>query len=191
MSSTYQYNQLIMAYENAHKEQGVYAHVYRNNVPRFQQKEVELRKEGISPRKYANFVVLAYLGWCLSKGMGVVPINIFLGPAAMRRYLSELEDIGRDDVGSMDVTPFLVQCEAMVAAAYIHATLEGSTVSERHVAELLRAGLPDTWWYARKNGYLEDSKKEILDTFRAVYRLNGVELRSYNDVVVALLSRDA
>jgi hypothetical protein len=179
---------LARLYYTTHAKYGINAWVSQKLTARFRLREGELKRMGINSINYASFVINAYLDWCLKKGMGKVPINLFLGQAALNRYLREAEETGRDDIGEMDMDHLIVQSEAEVAAAYIARTVDGDTVTYADIIRELAPALANNWLERRDDLTVED-KLDILQQLRIQFQLNGTKIESYDDIVVALLER--
>ena len=176
---------LARAYVDAHRKHGVGSvWVNKTNFKQFRDVEDKLRKSGISARDYADYTVSAYLDYMTAKGMNRVPYRMFLSDAARLRYLDYIDDTGRIDVSSSNES-HVISSEYEFATMYIHVTMEGHTLDRMDVAPIMAEG----WYEAMQTEGGKEYIKDVISMLRAIHSLNGAPLKSYDDIVVALMNR--
>ena len=179
---------LARRYIDAHKQFGASVWVHAKEYARFEAKAKELRDVGIHAADYATYVVARYMNFCRSRGMQRVPLNMFLGDAATKDYYNYVSHTGSKRVDSSKQHE-LFYCELVVANTYIMQTLDGESVVEDDIIHTLRP-LLSIEYLELTTLEREALRVDALNHLRLVYMLNGTTLKSYDDVVYALLRKE-
>lgn len=178
--------QLLVFYK--HATEAVYkvqVRVGKEKHVKFRDKEKELAELGILPRDYAYGVAVLLEKWVTSKKMRNIPVNVFLGPWALKKFRKvndsitvTISDFHSDD----DVS--VLWSEIIVAKYYVEANLIKHTRLSKVVAEL-EPLLSEKWLEMYEQGTRLAVETQVLMQLEEEYMVRGAN--SYTDIVDKLV----
>lgn len=178
--------QLLVFYKRA--TEAVYkvqVRVGKEKHVKFRDKEKELAELGILPRDYAYGVAVLLEKWVTSKKMRNIPVNVFLGPWALKKFRKvndsitvTISDFHSDD----DVS--VLWSEIIVAKYYVEANLIKHTRLSKVVAEL-EPLLSEKWLEMYEQGTRLAVETQVLMQLEEEYMVRGAN--SYTDIVDKLV----
>jgi hypothetical protein len=136
-----------------------------------------LAKEGIYPKDYAHGVARHFCGWVKSKGWDKLPINVFCGQWAIRKY--------KEEIGNSDYLPATTSQEELAVLMYDELRVARYFISNRgmktygDVVEELKPVLSDAWLERYANDNLDSVRKDVLVVLRKDHR--RIQAINYED----------
>lgn len=172
-------SQLAVHYAAAHKQLlGVSVRVPPNYMGKFAVFEDDLREFGIPSRDYAYNVVGVMKKWLMDKGLGYVPINVFLSNFAISKFLKVYQSTEVDVLADKGD---LIHSELLVSRRYIEANKKG-VVKFRVIVEELKPLLSEDWLELYYQG---GSRPEIeaLDILCEEYNVSAYTITDIVDAI--------
>ena len=171
---------LANCYADAHEEvYGKRPYIHSSQYGRFRVFEDELREYGYSPLKYARTVVKVLKKWAAARGLATIPINVFTGDWALKKFRAV---IGSEYVriAGMDIGDELYWSEMTVARAYVADNIsDGAVISfSKMVGELIPI-LTDLWldrYYDGGDRPTISVLEDLCDEYNIVFAKNYADL---------------
>lgn len=178
-------SQLVVHYKNANHQVFVKTpYVPKKQYGKFLVLEDDLRELGIPPRDYAYTVVIMLKKWVMDHGMDTLPIKVFCGEWAMKKFLKVYES--ESVVIVDDDKDRLLYTELLIARAYIYANgKNGNVVRLGDIVEERKELLSPDWLELYYSGELRTCESEAIDMLCVEYNVRHAN--NYRDIVDALL----
>lgn len=170
---------LASYYLSAHREVFGSAYVTKKEYALFLVFEDELRGLEVPCGKYAHTVVRILKKWTISRGMKRIPVNVFCGDWALKRFLV-IAERKYVDISNDDEAVAIYHSEMMVAKKYIDRNAAGDVCRIGDVVEELKPLLTEEWLEAYKIGG-DRRTNEVIDDLCDEYGVQNAW--TYNDFI--------
>jgi hypothetical protein len=174
------YPQLVSFYISATKK--VFGHgirVSERNYSMFRVLEDDLRDIGADSREYAYTVMTMLKTWAKEHNMNFVPVKVFCGEFAYKKFLKVWKS---ETVVIEDSDDFkLLYAERMVAEAFITDNMAGANRTFEQEVEDLRPMLSKEWLEMFDSGKYRKYTGEIIDELCRKYKV--VYARDYSTLL--------
>jgi len=183
--------QLVTHYENATWKVFHYKFiVHKTYYSKFAVTEDDLRQMGIDPREYSYTVASLLKRWCETKKFDHIPINVFLGPWAMKKYLKVVNQrsvvIQEPDV--IDKVELMYN-EQLFANSFIYRNTHSiNYVREMDIVADLKPFLSQSWldMYHQDEIMRLPYVQEVLNRLCKRYRIDRDSVSSYWELLIIL-----
>jgi len=161
-------------------------YVHSNQYGRFLVFEDELRERGYSQWEYAHTIVRILKKWADKKGFRTIPVNVFTGDWALRRFqvVAGSEYVC---IAGKDLKEELYWNELTVATTYVVDNIsDGTVVTLSRVVAGLKPLLSDSWL----NRYYNDKDRPVIKVLDELCEEYGIVFaKNYADLVRQIRGR--
>jgi len=148
--------------------------------------EDDLRDGDIPCREYAYTVVRTLHRWAVGKGFNSVPVRVFCGNWAMKKFMKSWKSkTVKIDTVEDDQYTRLLGSELFIAREYIARNLGENPIRMKQIVIELKDFVDEVWYGMYDNGNASRPTDDVIDILCEEYGIKRVY--SYNDIIDAVI----